>query len=164
MKNRILTNEQIQQKILRIAYQIYENNSAEHQLAVAGITGNGFLLAIKMKEALEKIAPFKVILCEVKIDKKNTLNPITTSVPLESIQNLSLVLVDDVLNTGKTLIYGVAHFLKIPLKQFKTAVLIDRNHKKYPVKADFKGLSLSTTAQEHISIEIENDVFTAYLT
>ena len=164
MKNLILNNDQIQQKIQRIAYQIFENNSAENKLVMAGITGNGFLLAIKMKEALEKIAALEVILCEVKIDKKNPLNPISTSIPLETIQNLSLVLVDDVLNTGKTLIYGVAHFLQIHLKQFKTAVLIDRNHKKYPVKADYKGLSLSTTFQEHISIEIENEVFTAYLT
>ncbi|MDP2088605.1 MAG: phosphoribosyltransferase family protein [Flavobacteriaceae bacterium] len=163
MKNTILNNEQIQQKIKRIAYQIYESNSTESKLVIAGIAGNGFQLALKIKETLENISPFELILCEVKIDKKNPLNPITTSIPLTSMQHLSVVLVDDVLSTGKTLIYGVAHFLQIPLKQFKTAVLINRNHKKYPVKADFKGLSLSTTSQEHISIEIENQVFTAYL-
>ncbi|MDO9260918.1 MAG: phosphoribosyltransferase family protein, partial [Flavobacteriaceae bacterium] len=117
-----------------------------------------------IKETLEQIAPLEVILCEVKIDKKNPLKPISTSLSLTLIQNLSIVLVDDVLNTGKTLIYGVTHFLQVPLKQFKTAVLIDRNHKKYPVKADFKGLSLSTTSQEHISLEIENNIFTAFLT
>lgn len=163
MKNIILNNEQINQKINRIAYQIYEINCIESELVIVGISGNGFQLALRIKESLEKISPLKIILCELKIDKKNPLNSITTSIPLESLQNLSVVLVDDVLNTGKTLIYGVAYFIQVPLKQLKTAVLINRNHKKYPVKADFKGLSLSTTSQEHISIEIINDVFTAYL-
>ena len=163
MKNVILTNEQIQQKIKRIAYQIYESNSAENKLVIAGITGNGFQLALKLKTSLETISKLEIILCEVKIDKKNPLRPISTSIPLTLIEDLSVVLVDDVLNSGKTLIYGVAHFLQVPLKQFKTAVLINRNHKNYPVKADFKGLSLSTTAQEHISLEIKNEVFTAYL-
>lgn len=163
MKNVILNNDQIQQKIRRIAYQIYESNSTENKVVIAGITGNGFQLALKIKDALEIISPFEIILCEVKIDKKNPLRPISTSLPLALLHNLSIVLVDDVLSTGKTLIYGVAHFLQVPLKQLKTAVLINRNHKKYPVKADFKGLSLSTTSQEHISLEIKNEVFTAYL-
>jgi pyrimidine operon attenuation protein/uracil phosphoribosyltransferase len=164
MQNIILTDQQIQQKINRIAYQIYESNSNETKIVLAGISGNGFQLAMKIKDALEKISPLELILCEVFIDKKNPLNKIETSISLGSFQNLSLVLIDDVLNTGKTLIYGVSYFLQIPLKQFKTAVLINRNHKKYPVKADFKGLSLSTTAQEHISIEIDKQKFTAYLT
>lgn len=164
MKHLILTNDQIQQKIKRIAYQLYEVNSTEKELVIAGITGNGYELALKIKEALEAISAIHIILCEVTIDKKNPLNPIITSIPLETMRNLSVVLVDDVLSTGKTLIYGVVHFLQVPLKQFKTAVLINRNHKKYPIKADFKGLSLSTTAQEHISIEIEKGQFTAYLT
>jgi pyrimidine operon attenuation protein/uracil phosphoribosyltransferase len=164
MENIILDNEQIKQKIKRIAYQIYEINCDESEIVIAGIKGNGFQLALKIKESLEIISPLKIILCEVKIDKKNPLNKISTSIPIESMQELSVVLVDDVLSTGKTLIYGVGHFLQVPLKQLKTAVLINRNHKKYPVKADFKGLSLSTTSQEHISIEIKNGVFTAYLT
>jgi pyrimidine operon attenuation protein/uracil phosphoribosyltransferase len=68
-----------------------------------------------------------------------------------------LVLVDDVLNSGTTLIYGIKHFLEVPLKRFNTAVLINRNHKKYPVKADFKGISLSTSLKEHISVVFENN-------
>lgn len=164
MKNIILNNEQINQKIKRIAYQIYEVNSNENEIVIAGIVGNGFQLALRIKETLENISPLKIILCEVKIDKKNPINQIHTSIPIESFKDLSVVLVDDVLSTGKTLIYGVAHFLQVSLKQLKTAVLINRNHKKYPIKADFKGLSLSTTSQEHISIEIKKGIFTAYLT
>jgi pyrimidine operon attenuation protein/uracil phosphoribosyltransferase len=71
-------------------------------------------------------------------------------------QNKGLVLVDDVLHSGTTLIYGVKHFLEVPLKKFKTAVLVDRNHKKYPIKVDFKGLSLSTSLQEHVQVVFED--------
>ncbi len=94
-------------------------------------------------------------MCKVKIDKKNPENPITTSLPPDEYRGKSLVLVDDVLNSGTTLIYGVKHFLDVPLKQFKTAVLVNRNHKKYPVKADFKGISLSTSIKEHVSVIFE---------
>lgn len=163
MKTLILTNEQIQHKINRIAYQIYESNIDEKQVVIAGIKGNGFHLAGLLKESLESISSLTIILCEISVDKKNPLNPIFSSVEINALKNQSVVLVDDVLNTGKTLIYGVTYFLQIPLKQFKTAVLINRNHKKYPVKADFKGLSLSTSALEHISVEINNNEFTAYL-
>ena len=89
---------------------------------------------------------------EFLIDKKNPFNPITTSLNQEEYSGKSLVLIDDVLHTGTTLIYGVNHFLKVPLKLFKTAVLVNRNHKKYPVKADFKGISLSTSMQENVEV------------
>ncbi|MBT8385100.1 MAG: phosphoribosyltransferase, partial [Bacteroidia bacterium] len=68
-----------------------------------------------------------------------------------------------VLNSGTTLMYAVKHFLDVPLKQFHTAVLVNRNHKKYPIKADFKGISLSTSMQEHISLEVKKNGITAYL-
>ena len=106
---------------------------------------------------------FEVILCEVQINKQNPQEPITTSLTKEMYSNKGLVLVDDVLNSGTTLIYGVKHFLDVPLRKFKTAVLIDRNHKKYPVKADFKGLSLSTSLQEHIQVVFEEETSYAYL-
>jgi pyrimidine operon attenuation protein/uracil phosphoribosyltransferase len=75
----------------------------------------------------------------------------------EQYSNKGLVLVDDVLNSGTTLIYAVRHFIDVPLKKFKTAVLVDRNHKKYPVKADFKGISLSTSLLEHVQVVFEED-------
>ena len=152
----ILTNEQIENKTRRIAYQIYEVNFNEKEIIIAGITGNGFLFAKKIATVLTKISDLNVVLCEVYIDKKNPLNKITTSINSSDYKNKSLVLVDDVLNSGTTLIYGIKHFLEVPLKRFKTAVLINRNHKKYPVKADFKGISLSTSLKEHISVVFEN--------
>ncbi len=90
------------------------------------------------------------------MDKSNPLKSgVHTSIAEKDYKNKSIVLVDDVLNSGTTLIYGVHHFLKTPLKQLKTAVLVNRNHKKYPVKADYKGISLSTSLQEHIEVEFK---------
>ncbi|WP_410005780.1 phosphoribosyltransferase family protein [Aequorivita nionensis] len=152
IKTVILDKKQIAHKIKRIAYQIYETNVDEKEVVIAGIMTNGFQLAKKIKVELEKISPIKVLLCEVVIDKKNPTNPIKTSLKQEEYRNKSLLLVDDVLHSGTTLIYGVKHFLEVPLKQFKTAVLVDRNHKKYPIKADFKGISLSTSLNENVSV------------
>ena len=112
---------------------------------------------------MKKISPIEPILCKVSIDKKNPINEIKTSIPVEGYKNRSVILIDDVLNSGTTLIYGVKHFLNVPLKQFKTAVLVNRNHKKYPVKADFKGISLSTSLQEHVNIDLDSTVFKAIL-
>tara|TARA_B110001454_G_C12561685_1_gene367955 strand:+ start:82 stop:585 length:504 start_codon:yes stop_codon:yes gene_type:complete len=159
----ILNQVQISQKIRRIAYQIYETNSSEEEIILAGIVGNGFIFAEKLMEVLNEISPLNVILCKVNIDKKNPLNIITTSLDVEEYRNKSLVLVDDVLSSGTTLIYGIKHFLNVPLKKFKTAVLVNRNHKKYPVKADFKGISLSTSVKEHIQVEFSEKRTIAYL-
>ncbi|MBB6682489.1 phosphoribosyltransferase [Aequorivita sp. 609] len=153
----ILDKKQIAHKIKRIAYQVYETNVNEKEVVIAGIIGNGYVLAKKIKAELEKISPIKVILCEVNIDKKNPISKIETSLKPEEYKNKSLLLVDDVLHSGTTLIYGIKHFLEVPLKQFKTAVLVDRNHKKYPVKADFKGISLSTSLNENVSVIFEKN-------
>lgn len=150
--NKILNNEQIQHKIKRIAYQIYESNVDETELVLAGITKNGFVFANRLKTVLEEISNIKLTLCEVKLDKKNPLNGVRTSLEPLAYENKSIVLIDDVLNSGTTLIYGIKHFLEVPLKQFKTAVLVDRSHKKYPVKADFKGISLSTSLNETVKV------------
>lgn len=153
----ILDSEQIQHKIKRIAYQIYENNVSEKEIVLAGIAANGFDLAKRLQKELEQISPLKIILCEVKMNKQNPLEKVETSLRAEEYQDKSVILVDDVLNSGTTLIYGVRHFLEVPLKQFQTAVLVDRNHKKYPVKADFKGISLSTSLNETVGISLEKD-------
>ena len=156
-KNIILTNQEIEHKIKRIAYQIYETFVDEEEIVIAGIATNGFIFAKKIAQALETITSLKVSLCEVQINKQNPELPIHTSLSKENYSNKGLVLVDDVLNSGTTLIYAVRHFIDVPLKKFKTAVLVDRNHKKYPVKADFKGISLSTSLLEHVQVVFDED-------
>ena len=163
MENIILTHKEIAHKTKRIAYQIFETFVNEEEVILAGIANNGYIFAEKIAAELALISDLKVTLCEVKINKQNPQSPITTSISSNEYQNKALVLIDDVLSTGTTLIYGVKHFLEVPLSKFKTAVLVDRNHKKYPVKADFKGISLSTSLQEHIQVVFEENNSYAYL-
>jgi len=159
----ILNNDEIQHKIKRIAFQIYENNSSYNEIIIAGISSNGFIFAKKLKAVLDEVSDLQSTLCEVIIDKQHPRKQITTSLDVSNYKNKSLILVDDVLNSGTTLMYAVKHFLEVPLKQFKTAILLNRNHKKYPIKADYKGISLSTSMQEHISVEFNKKEAIAYL-
>jgi pyrimidine operon attenuation protein/uracil phosphoribosyltransferase len=133
-KVEILNTNQIQQKLNRLAYEIYEHTLDEKEIMLAGIEGNGYLVAKKLNAILKKIAPYKVTLGKITLDKKNPL----AKKPMI------------VLNSGKTLIYAVQLFLTQPIKKLHTVILVDRSHTQYPVKADFVGLSLSTTLQEHI--------------
>ncbi|WP_442266467.1 phosphoribosyltransferase family protein [Tenacibaculum sp. ZS6-P6] len=161
--NIILNTTQVHQKIKRIAYQIYEVNHLENEVVIAGIANNGFLLAEKIVEELKNISDLNITLCKVSINKKNPLEEITTDITVKDYTNKPLVLVDDVLHSGTTLIYAVKHFLGVPLKKFKTAVLVNRNHKKYPIKADFKGISLSTSIKEHVVVEFNDNNIIAFL-
>ncbi|MCE3278392.1 MAG: phosphoribosyltransferase [Bacteroidetes bacterium] len=154
-KTLILNSNQIGQKINRIAYEIYENNYDEKEIVIAGIAKNGFLLAAKIAEVLQNISKIKVQLIEITLDKEN---PFSSDLKLKltdkELKNKVIILVDDVLNSGKTLIFGAKLFLNSPVKRLTTAVLVDRGHNRYPIKADVVGLSLSTTLQEHITCEL----------
>ena len=159
----ILNHQEITHKIRRMAYQIYEANVNETQIVIAGIADNGYILSELLKKEVEGIAPFSVKLCRVHMNKKSPIGQVTCDCSLEDIETQSIVLVDDVLHSGTALIYGVSHFLQVPLKQFKTAVLVDRNHKKYPIKADYKGISLSTSLNENVVVDFSPGKFSARL-
>jgi len=154
-KTLILSEKQIQHKIRRIAFQILEFYDGNKELIIAGIADNGFIFAEKLVENIKAISDVHPKLCEMKIDKKEPY--ITPEISLEEreYKGQSLVLADDVLNTGSTLIYAVKHLLETDLKELKTAVLIDRSHKKFPIKADFKGLSLSTSLNETVNVSFD---------
>jgi pyrimidine operon attenuation protein/uracil phosphoribosyltransferase len=150
----ILNHTQIEHKIRRIAFQIYENNIDEDEIILAGIANSGYLFAQKLKDCLEDISPITINLCEVKVNKKKPLDTVTTSLSEDLYTNKSIVMVDDVLNSGATLIYGIKYFLNVPLKKLQTAVLVDRSHKRFPIKADFKGISLSTSLSENVKVSL----------
>ena len=162
-KKKILNNLQIKKKIKRISLQIIESNNSEEEIVIAGIEKNGFIISKKISDEIENNSDIKVKLCKIIIDKKNPRKQISTSLKLEDYQNKSIVLIDDVLNSGSTLIYAVKHFLDTDIKKIKTAVLVDRNHKKFPIKADFKGLSLSTSIQNHVEVVFDKGIIEAFL-
>lgn len=155
-KTLILNSKQIEQKINRIAYEIYENNYTEKEIIIAGISTNGYLLAKRITSFLNQISAIKIILIEIKVNKTNPVGEeIKISLSPKELNNKVIVLVDDVLNSGKTLIFGAKPFLECAVKQLTTAVLVNRGHHRYPIRADFVGLSLSTTLQEHITVELD---------
>ena len=162
-KKKILDYQSIKKKIRRISLQILESNIDQDEIIIAGIDLNGFIIAKKISQEISKISEINIKLCKVKIDKKNPLNDISTSLNFEDYQNKSLVVIDDVLNSGATLMYSVKYFLNTKIKGLKTAVLVDRSHKKYPIKADFKGLSLSTSIQSKVEVVIDEKKIEAFL-
>ena len=146
---------QIQQKVNRLAYQIYEDNFEETEVFVAGISPGGYKFAERIVAALKEICPLMVTLIEVKLDKDNPYSkPVQLSMDGKLMERKVVILVDDVLNSGKTLVYSMKPFLDMHLKKLRILVLINRNHKRYPVSPDFSGLTLSTTLQEHVYVEL----------
>jgi len=162
-KNKIKTALDIHSTIRRMAYQLYEANMDENKLVLVGIEKKGAYLSKLIGLELSKISTIKLIHVSLNLNKKEPLNTIESSLPISQMENHSIVVIDDVLNTGSTLIYAVNYFLKISVKQIKTVVLVNRNHKKYPIKADFKGLSLSTSLNDHVSVIFEGDESGIYL-
>jgi len=161
-KTKIKDISNIELYLRRIAYQIYENNE-DKELIIVGVEKNGELLANKIFEILKSISNFKLTLITLKINKEQPANKIKSSIDKEICLNKTVVIVDDVLNTGRTLIYAAKYFLNIPVKKIQTAVIINRNHKKFPIKADFKGISLSTTLKEHVDVVLEGSKKGIYL-
>ena len=154
---KILEQDQIEKIVKRIAYQILENNSEELEIFLIGIKNNGYILAELIYHQLKHISNLNITLYSIQINKKDPLKGIEHNFDLKKMKNKSIVLIDDVLNSGRTLLYGVKFLLDIPLSNFNTAVLIDRNHKKYPIKIDFKGISLSTSIEENVSVIFEKN-------
>lgn len=153
-KTKILSSLQINQKLNRMAYEIYENNFKEKELLIVGIEGNGYKVAERIAERLNDISSIKTKLGKIKLNKENPwLESPIINFTEKDYQNKSVLVVDDVLNSGKALIYGVKLFLDKPVKQLQTLVLVDRSHTRFPVKADYVGLSLSTTLQERIDTD-----------
>jgi pyrimidine operon attenuation protein/uracil phosphoribosyltransferase len=153
-KVKILSTQQIQQKLNRLAFEVYENNFSEKELLIVGIDGNGYKIAQNLVNLLGSISPLKLKLGKITINKDEPWNgePVTDFDEKDYVKKC-VVLVDDVLNSGKTMMYAVKLFLDKPVKKINTLVLVDRSHSRFPVKADFVGLSLSTSLQEHIEAD-----------
>ena len=153
----ILDHKQIGQKITRIAHQILENNFQEKSIVIIGIQKEGFVLATRIFKILETISTCEIKLHGIKIDKKNPLKSnLIEEVATLGLKNKIVILVDDVLNSGRTLIHATQALLQAEVKGLQTVCLVDRKHRKFPIRADYVGLTLSTTLQEHITVEFSN--------
>ncbi|MEJ5964376.1 phosphoribosyltransferase family protein [Pedobacter immunditicola] len=151
----ILDKTQIQQKINRIAYQILEDNLDEEEIVLAGIWDRGYKLAIRLREVLLKISEFKIVLLRIDLEKTNSKLIASTDQEESEWRNKVIILVDDVLSSGKTLAYGLGVFLNTPHKKIRTVVLVDRSHKIFPIATDFVGLQMSTVLKEHVDVVLD---------
>ena len=163
-KSKILNIEEINQKLKRLAWQVYEKNSAEKEIIVVGISERGLILAKQLVGLIQEISNIKTKIAHLELDKDNPYNK-EVSLQLEEKEYASkvVILVDDVLNSGKTLMYAAKHFLTTRLASLSIMVLVDRNHNRYPIKADYIGLSLSTTLQEYINVDLKGTDKGVYL-
>lgn len=159
----VLNHKQIQQKIIRMAYEIYERNSSEEVLLFAGIKGMGSLLASALAKTLEEISPLKAKVIEIMLDKQDVNRGEVTLSQNIDLTNKCVIIVDDVLNTGKTLMYALKPFLDAPIKKMEVAVLVNRSHKLFPVTPDYTGLELATTLSEHITVDLSKENQTVHL-
>lgn len=159
----VLNHRQISQKITRMAYEIYERNASESSIVFAGITGMGHQLAGSLAGALNEISPLEVTVLEIILDKSDVNRGEVLLAEKIDLSNKCVVVVDDVLNTGKTLVYALLPFLQSPIKKIEVAVLVNRSHKLFPVSPDYTGLELATTLSEHITVELSSQNHTVHL-
>ena len=158
MKTIVLNERQINQKLDRIAYEIVENNFQDEQIFLVGIIGNGFEIAKELGKRLENIGEQKINVSELTIDKKKPLEyEISTSILLENFDHQTIILIDDVINSGRTMQYALMKLLERPTKRVKTVALVDRKHRSFPIRCDYVGLTLSTTLQDRIEVELEGE-------
>jgi pyrimidine operon attenuation protein/uracil phosphoribosyltransferase len=159
----ILNKKKIDQKLVRLAHQVLEDAAEISQIHVVGISGNGMQIALKIQDELIQNSDKEVFLHEILLNKEN---PLSTPIVLKStveFSNAYIVLVDDVLNSGLTMQYALMKLLEQPVKAVKTVALVDREHRCYPIKCDFVGMTLSTTLQERVEVEFGTEDYFAYL-
>lgn len=161
---KILDKKQIDQKIRRLAIQIVENNFAEKEIILAGINNNGMRFAELIKRQLEEITDKVVMLTQLRLDPADpTSDEIVIDFEDAQLKRKVIIVVDDVANTGRTIFYAFKPLMEVLPKRIETAVLVDRKHKSFPVKIDYVGLSLATTVQENIEVNLKGRSWSASL-
>lgn len=149
----VLNAEKVNQKIKRIAYEIFENNFKEKAIILAGIDGQGYFLAKLLASELESISPLQIKVIKVSLDK---LAPLQSEVTLDAdpkeYRKKCIVLIDDVLNSGRTLAYGMKPFLSTEVKKIEVAVLVNRSHTLFPITPTYTGYQLTTTLNDHVEV------------
>ena len=162
-KKQILDKDQISQIIVRMAYQIFEQNHQVDKIYFFGIAENGLKLAELIVDELSKISKIQAETILMDIDKSARSQPSLDHVEMPSGENLHLIVVDDVLNSGRTMMHAFDPLLRLNLAKLQTCVLVHRSHMRFPIAVDYKGLELGTTIEDHIEVQMDNEQFNAFL-
>ena len=154
-KSLILDDRQVQQKIRRMAFEIYEHNFKEKSIVIAGIEGQGYVLAALLIKQVQLISPLEITLVKVTLDKVSpSQSGVTLDCDVKSLKKKCIILVDDVLNTGRTFAYGMKPFLDVEVKKIETAVLVNRSHTLFPIYPQYTGFELATTIKDHVEVNL----------
>ncbi|MBP6385454.1 MAG: phosphoribosyltransferase [Pseudarcicella sp.] len=154
----ILNQTQILQKIRRIAFEIYENNFEETEIVIAGVKGQGYVFAKLLTEILLEISPLKACAVLINFDKNVPYeNPVEFDCDERFLENKIIVVVDDVIYTGRTFAYSLAPFLSIPVKKIQVAVIVDRNYKRFPIAANYIGYELTTILSDNVIVVLDKE-------
>lgn len=160
----ILNHQQIEQKIIRIGHQLMENCFEEERIFIGGIAGNGSIIAHKLAQIIRENSKIEVICFDIIVNKDEPwCEAIQLSIDEKELKKGFIILVDDVINSGKTMQYALMKFLEQATKAIKTVALVDRQHRRYPIKTDFAGLGLSTTLKNHVEVDLNDNDSKAYL-
>jgi len=158
-KTMILNSAQVKQKIRRMSFEIYENNFNEKEIIIAGIDGQGFELARLLAKEIESISELKIKLVKVSLNKTAPQQgEIDTDAEESNFKKRSVILVDDVSNTGRTLAYALKPFLNVEVKKIETAVLVNRSHTAFPVHVKYTGYELATTLKDHVQVVLGKEM------
>lgn len=162
--SQILDREAIRSKIKRIAFQVLENNYKQEKLYIVGIKGGGAIFGQEIIKELHQISDLKPVFIELSIDKSTPeTSEIILSSQIEDSENAVIIIVDDVLNSGKTIFYALRPFISIKVKKIETAFLVNRAHRSFPISANYTGIELATTIQERINFTRSEEGFGVYL-
>jgi pyrimidine operon attenuation protein/uracil phosphoribosyltransferase len=143
----ILDHQAILVKIDRMACEICEKHTESSRLILCGMNSRGFDIAKRLASQIAKVLP-SLIVDLVQVDTHSGSDTIFT--PATKFSGEQVVVVDDVINTGKTLMHVLQKIFNENPSNIETAFLAKREHRNYPVKADYVGISLATTLQEHV--------------
>ena len=157
-RKQILTSAHAAMKLRRLAYEILEHNAGEKELLLAGIQGCGLVVARQLLSLLSEISDVSVRLISIDLDKEHPGDVVLSE--STALDDKVVILIDDVTNSGRTLLYALRPFLECHPRKIQTLVLVERSHKAYPIHPDFVGLSLATTMQDHVRVEVDGDQIT----
>ena len=159
----ILDSRKAHQKLQRMALQIYEHNM-DASVILFGIESGGYAVAQILAGYLKDFAHKDFPVHSLKINKVNPLAEVSISFDSSlDFKGKTVIIIDDVQNSGRTMMYAIRSFLDYPLASVQACVLVDRAHPKFPVRCDYVGLSLSTTLQEHVQVEVNGDAVEVFL-
>ena len=159
-KQLILNKQAINNKIQRIGFSIIEKHHTEKNITIIGFEKNGYIMAQKLKEIIQDSQKINIHIHKIKVDKNETYKITPT---LSNTQLKNVFLADDVLKSGKTIIYGIKAILEYPVENLKTIILVNRNHNQFPIGVDYIGLNLSTTLKDHIEVVLNQKQEAVYL-